>query len=238
MANQLLRSLLFAGVTLGITLLPATLKAQPDSIPVRVQFPEPPPFGEESFEDTVKTAVMATFNGYKQAILQDKGTEAATYVSQRTFDYYQKVANLSRHADSLQVDSLPVMDKTMVLLLRARTPKQDLLSMDGRAIFIYAIEQGMVGKGSVANNDVYRVMYEADFARGDLKVRGEVVPLSLHFYRESQTWKLDLTSLFPTTAMAFDKLISDSGMTENEYLEAMIRSVAARPKNPIWKPLE
>ncbi len=238
MANQLLRSLFLAGFALGLALLPATMQGQSDSIPNLIDLPEPPPFGEEFFEDTVKIAVMATFDGYKQAILQDKGAEAATYVSQRTFDYYQQMADFSRHADSLQVDSLPVMDKMMVLLLRARTPKKDLLAMDGRAIFIYAIEQGMVGKNSVASNEVYRVMYEEDFARGDMKVRGQVVPLAMHFYRESDTWKLDLTSLFPTTTLAFNKLISDSGRTENEYLEGMIRSVAARPKNPIWKPLE
>ena len=113
------------------------------------------------------------------------------------------------------------------------------MSMDGKGLFIYAIKNGMVGKNSVANNTIGEVTIDKDFAKGQLVVRGNAVPMYFHFYREQANWKLDLTSLFPIANMSFKKMIEDSGKEENEFLLNLLEMMTGTKPGPeIWQTMK
>jgi hypothetical protein len=169
-------------------------------------------------------AVKASFYNYKQAILNDKGEEAVQYVDSRTINYYGDVLEKVRSADSATVNRLDLLDKVMVFSVRHRATKEDILSFDGKGLLVYAIKSGMVGKNSVVNSSIGDVTVEGTFAKGQYVSNGQKAPFNFDFYKEDNAWKVDLTSIFPTTNIVFRKLVEESGQTETNssfrYLSA------------------
>jgi hypothetical protein len=192
-------------------------------------------FGQKS---EVK-AVRASFDNYKQAILNDRGEEAVQYVDSRTLNYYGEVLEKVKHADSATVNGLALMDKVMVFSVRHRAAKEDILSFDGKGLLVYAIKSGMVGKNSVVNSSIGDVTTEGTFAKGQYVSNGQKAPFNFNFYKEDNAWKVDLTSIFPVTNMAFRKLVEESGQAENDFLFSILESLTGkRPGDEIWIPTQ
>ncbi|HZI53544.1 MAG TPA: hypothetical protein VFD56_07575 [Chitinophagaceae bacterium] len=192
-------------------------------------------FGQKNEEELVRKA----FDSYKSAILNDKGEEAVKFVDSRTIKYYTNVVDLVKNADSSKVETLSILDKLMVFSIRHRTSKEDILSFDGKTLLIYAIKSGMVGKNSVANNSIGEVTIDGNFAKGQFVVNGQKAPFYLHFYKEEQQWKMDLTSLFTVSTSAFKKMADDSGQNENEYLFDLLEIITGKKPGPgIWQPIK
>jgi hypothetical protein len=184
-------------------------------------------------------AVTASFDNYKQAILNDKGEEAVQYVDSRTINYYGDVLEKVRSADSATVNRLDLLDKVMVFSVRHRATKEDILSFDGKGLLVYAIKSGMVGKNSVVNSSIGDVTVEGTFAKGQYVSNGQKAPFNFDFYKEDNAWKVDLTSIFPTTNIVFRKLVEESGQTENEFLFSILeRLTGRRPGDEIWIPTQ
>jgi len=183
--------------------------------------------------------VRKLFEDYKTSILNDRGEEAANYVDSRTIAYYAEMLEKAKHADSAEVNTLGILDKIMVFSIRHRASREEILSFDGRGLFIYAIEEGMVGKSSVANNTIGTIEVEGDFAKGQLVVNGKAAPYYFHFYKEEGSWRLNLTSFFPISELFFEKRQEDSGMPENDYIFMLLeRLTGNKPGSEIWNRLE
>jgi len=188
-------------------------------------------FGQEEEENLVRTS----FQNYKSAILNDRGEEAVEFVDRRTISYYSEILEKTIHSDSASVDAMNIMDKLMILIIRVKTTKEDLLDFNGRELLVYAINEGMVGKNSVMNNDIGTVEIEGDYAKGQLMSNGEATPVYFIFNRENDNWKVDLTSIFELSSKAFQQMQQQSGMNENEYLLAIITILnGEEPANEIW----
>lgn len=179
------------------------------------------------------------FSAYKSAILNDKGALAAEEVDSRTIKYYSDILSMSLTADSTVINGQGILDKLMILSIRHRTPKEDLLSFNGKDLFIHAIKEGMVGKNSVANNELGEVIINEDFGKGQLVANGVVAPMYFHFYREDSKWKVDLTSIFTAGATAFKAMADESGQEENEYLFTLLELITGKkPTKAIWDPIK
>ena len=182
-------------------------------------------------------AVRASFDNYKQAILNERGEEAVQYVDSRTIKYYGEVLDKVQHADSATVNGLGLMDKVMVFSVRHRTTKEEIMSFDGKSLLVYAIKSGMVGKNSVVNSSIGEVTIEGTFAKGQYVSNGQKAPFNFNFYKEDNAWKVDLTSVFPTTNMVFRKLVDESGQTENDFLFSILETLTGKmPGDEIWIP--
>jgi hypothetical protein len=181
--------------------------------------------------------VMEAFNNYKSAILEDKEQEAVKYVDSRTIKYYSSITDLVKNADSVLVNSLPVVDKLMVFTIRHRATKQEILSFDGKKLLVYAIQHGMVGKNSVANISIGEITINKQFAKGQVISGKEKSPYYFHFYKQEGQWKIDLTSLFHISTAAIKKIIADSGKSENDFLFMVLEGVSGTKPGPgVWKP--
>lgn len=188
----------------------------------------------KSQEDLVKES----FGNYKSAILNDQGEIAAEFVDSRTIKYYQEMLDYTISADSVAVNKLNIMDKLLVFSIRHRTTKDKILGFDGKKLLIYAIEEGMVGKNSVSNTEIGEVVVDDNFAKGQLVSKGTPFPVYFHFYKEEQSWKIDLTSIFPMAIPAFQQMAQESGQEENEYLFSLLGMLTGeQPTNKIWDTL-
>ncbi|MBO9613031.1 MAG: hypothetical protein J7619_10070 [Dyadobacter sp.] len=190
-------------------------------------------------QQTEEKQVRKTFEDYKSAILNDKGEEAAGLVDTKTINYYGDILEKVKTADSLKVDGLSLMDKLMVLIVRHRIPKEEIMTTNGRQLLVTAIKMGMVGKSSVINNEVGVVKVNGNFASGELLVRGQKTPLAFEFNKENGAWKLDLTAAFPAAQAAFQHLVKESGQPENEYLLSLVElSSGKEATREVWLPVQ
>lgn len=181
--------------------------------------------------------VRTSFKNYKAAILKDDGEEAVKFIDSKTIKYYSDLLHKIINADSLQVNSLNVMDKFQILTIRFRTSKDHLISLDGKKLLAYTIDEGMTSK-NVAGNKLGDVIIDGNFAKGQLSVNGQTSEVFFNFYKEEGNWQLDLTSIFRLSAMVFNKMIKDSGQEENEFIFTLLETISGnRPSNEIWKPL-
>ncbi len=189
-------------------------------------------FGQSAEQILVKQS----FNSYKSAILNDKGEDAAKFVDNRTIKYYGDILELVKNADSTSIDSLSIMDKLVVFLIRLKASREDIISFDGQKLFAYAVNSGMVGKNSVADNSLGAITIDKGFAKGQLVVKGKSQPLFFHFYKESNQWKMDLTSLFPMTNSLFQNMADESGQGTNEYLFSLLEILNGKKPGPeVWQ---
>ncbi len=189
--------------------------------------------------DDETKAVQECFAGYKSAIMEDRGGEAVQYVDSRTIGYYDMILRLTKTADSAAMDTLSLLDKLMVLSIRHRLTREEITATDGRGLLVYAIQKGMIGKGSVASNDIGTITVEDTFARAQLVADGKRAPYHFHFYKEDGQWKIDLTALFPLAATAFSQMAQTSGLPDNEFLiDILGRLTGVSPSSDIWEPVQ
>jgi len=181
--------------------------------------------------------IEQAYSDYKNAILNDEGEEAAKYVDSRTMAYYVDILENTRTADSIAVESLGIMDKMMVFLVRHRTEEKLLKSFDGRQLFVHAVEEGMVGKESVAQSDIGKITIDNNFAKAQVINGGRRMPIWQHFYKENGQWKLDLTSLFPAAEFPFHKGLQQMDQDENEFIFMLLQLTTGEEPGPeIWEP--
>lgn len=194
-----------------------------------------------SIDTTIQSAeqlIKQSFANYKSGILNDKGAEAVEHVDSRTIRYYQDILESTKTADSTEVNDMSIMDKLMVFSIRHRTSREDILKFDGKQLLVYAIQEGMVGKNSVANNAIGDVELDDSFAKGQLVANGTPAPMYFHFYKEQGDWKIDLTSIFPIANQAFQKMADESGQAENDFLFMLLEMITGnKPTQTIWEPI-
>ena len=143
-------------------------------------------FSQESNHDQI----VNSFNSYKEAILNNNGEEAIKYIDSRTIKYYSDILETTKKADSAAVVGLGVLDKLMVLSIRHRTSKADILSFDGKALLLYAIKEGMVGKNSVASNTIGETTVNEEFAKAEFIFNGQKTPFFFTFIKKMIYGKL------------------------------------------------
>lgn len=183
--------------------------------------------------------VRLSFDNYKSAILNDKGEDAVNYLDANTIGYYSGILKLVKNANRNELSSLSLMDKLMVLIIRNKATKQEILSLDGKGLLVYAIKNWMVGKDSVMNNSIWEVSIDTDFAKGEMLVNGKKSWLYFQFHKETNSWKLDLTSIFPMSNAAIKKVADESGLSEDEFILSLIEySSNKKPNANIWNPVK
>jgi len=84
----------------------------------------------------------------------------------------------------------------MVLIVRHRVSKENILKFDGKALMIYTINNRMIDKSRVMGLTIGGLTVENNFAKGQIIANRIESPFFLHFFKENGQWKYDLTSSF------------------------------------------
>ena len=191
-------------------------------------------FAQKKEEKRVRT----TFENYKSAILNENGAEAVNYLDSRTIAYYTEIVSLVKTADSIAVEGLSFQDKFIVLTIRHRATREEILEFDGKSLIVFAVNKGMIGKNSVMNCSIGEVNVNRGFANGEFLSNGQKTPFLYEFNKEDNQWKIDLTAIFSLADLVFKQVIAKSGMTENEFLFSMLESLSGTKPGPeVWLPV-
>jgi len=183
--------------------------------------------------------INESFNNYKNAVINDNGKDAVKYVDTRTIKYYSRLLELTKTADSIQIEKSTIIEKFFVLAVRHTTPKDSIYKFTGKTLFSYAIEKGMTGKDGAIQLYINQIDIDNNFAIVKLKSKNAKSDpgINLHYYKENGVWKADWTSFFILGNVAFKNLIKSSGQEENEFIMNVLNEVYGKQNIDVWKPL-
>ncbi|AKT39511.1 hypothetical protein [Chondromyces crocatus] len=150
----------------------------------------------EAIGDADQAAVRDIFLRYRDAIVTRKGKEAVGVVSTKTLGYFDAMRTGALHMSASELRAQPVMDRLMILLLRARIPKEELQGWTGKELFAVAVDNGWVGD-NVQSIQPSTIEIQGNEARIGARAGGEELPSAMGFkaYREEGGWKLDVMSI-------------------------------------------
>ena len=189
-------------------------------------------------QDTEEKKVYECFKRYKALILLGKGEEAFELIDSNTYRYFEQTLKASIYADRKAVEALPLIDRLSVLLVRHRIPAEELLTMTGREYFVQSVKQGMFGKNSLAAIELGKTEVTGTSARAQIIRDLEDTDMWFRFFKEKGNWKLDLTSLFEPTTLGLLAGLAKEGMSENEFIFAILESTGKPVTEEIWMPLK
>ncbi len=194
-----------------------------------------PPVPAPPVEDRTPEAVRKAFNDYKEAILNGKGEAAAGCVDKQTLDWYEESRLLALNAGREKLESLSMFNRFQAILIRHRVPRAELAKMDGRKLFVYAVENGWVGKSSVSGLEIGDVSITGAFAAGAIVRERRPTTLKFQFVIEEGRWKIKLMPIMKTAEPALKAQAKRAGMTENEFIFQMAEAVSGRRvPDTIW----
>jgi hypothetical protein len=183
--------------------------------------------------------INVVFDGYKSAIVNDNGAAAVEFMDTRTLDYYKKLLNYVLTADSVTLESLPLMDKFSVLSVRHMATKKEILAFTDKSFIAFTIKKGMMGKNTLEGYTLGKVTVKDNFAKAQIIADGEKSDKYYHFYSDGTKWKIDITPLFAIEEKETEDFIKQSGKPENEFIFGILELMTEKTPSPaIWKKIK
>lgn len=180
-------------------------------------------------------AIRACFANYKKAIMAKNGQNAGAEIDTNTVEYYSRMRKHVLEASASQTKALGLMDRLIVLMARHRIPAAQVKEMDGKAFFIYAVDQGWVGE--VAQIELGRVNVTGTNAKGMHMMGNQKTEIDWQFNKENGKWLIDLTSNLPELEKIFKQSLAQQGLGENEFLFDVLEQLSGEPvTETIWEP--
>jgi hypothetical protein len=163
-------------------------------------------------------AVRATFEAYRQALLLRDGKAAAALLSNETVNYYRGIAELAGTGGPDQIKARPLVDRLTIVMLRVLRPPAELAAQDGRALFQYAVEVGLVDSTSIKDNALGRVRITGDLALAQVVVAGQPLPVDYAFVRSGVDWKLNTVPILPTVSDDMKQAATQAKLSEDDFI--------------------
>lgn len=182
--------------------------------------------------------VQTCFQDYKSAILASDGSDAVKYVNENTLKYYGDILDYSLNADSVSLLQLGLLDKMMILIIRYKVPVSELVKMNNKKLFIYAVDKGMIGRNSVSETEIGEVEVEGSEAVGSILIGGVEAPFEFSFQKEHGQWKIDLTSIMWASEEGIQSYLETFEMSDIEFIYlALGIEEGTVVATELWKPM-
>jgi hypothetical protein len=182
--------------------------------------------------------VRVAFDSYKAAILEQRGNDAVELVTSRTIEEYQKYRDLALFAPRTEVQELSLLNRFQVAIIRHRVPVDLLDEMDGRALFVYAVDHDWIGKNGVIRLSIGEVDVASERATSVVTVGSKPTELRFQFRKERERWRFDLVYLMQVSNAALAQIIDAKGLSEDAVIFQLLEAVSGRKvEDSIWEPL-
>jgi hypothetical protein len=181
--------------------------------------------------------IKQAFGAYKAALLAGDGAAAAGVVDADTLAYYGKMKRLALTAPAAVVKRQPIMDRLMIVVLRHRVAVKDLRAMSPRKMIEHGVEQGWIGKESMADIELGKITVRGERATGQMVRGGKPMPVEFAFRREAGSWRLNLQALMDVGGSALSQVARAQKISEDQLIVSLVESVSGRPvPATIWNP--
>jgi hypothetical protein len=185
-----------------------------------------------------KDAVKAAFQGYKDAVVAQRGEDAAGWVTKSTIDEYQRYVDWAQTADRKTVERLPFGNRVQVLMIRHRVDTPTLRKANGHSIFVHAVDKDWTGKAGVMRMELGEVQVTGERATGKGIINGQPAGMDFVFRKENDKWRIDLMEASKASAPALQAAVARSGQEETAFILQMLEAISKKkPDDTIWIPV-
>lgn len=186
---------------------------------------------------SAKEQVRSVFEAYKTAIVSGQGDKALSVIDQNTVDYYNDMLTQALTADRQTLQQTTLTDQMSVLFLRHKIPAQDLRGMDGSELFVYSVDNKMIGS-NLGQIGMGEAQVNGNEATAPLIVNGQEVPAYMKFYKEDGDWKIDITSIMSLAEKGLEMMMKQSGQTRNNFIDQLMTlSIGVENVDELWEPV-
>lgn len=182
-------------------------------------------------------AVHFTFARYRNAILTRDGATAWATVDTHTRAYYDRLLDQIKYATADELRQLSYTDLTIILASRQFIDRDTLAAMDGRALFVHAVERGWTDRDLVTAG-VGPVEFRGDVAYGRMTSKNMHTPFHWVFRFQEDRWFLDLAAQMEVIDRLSEGMLASEGLSAADLAYAMLlRGVGPDEILPdIWQP--
>ena len=181
--------------------------------------------------------ITAAFGKYRSAILAGDANAAYQLIDSNSKNYYREILKVILFANETESKFLPPLAKVSLIQARHQIPLDKLKLMDEKTYFSHAVKQGWIGKKSVTDMELADIVVSQDTATSKISKGGKTAPFGFTFHKEEGTWKIDLTSILPTSDKAFKQVIQKSGKNEDAYIFTIIEKLSGKKvQDSVWTP--
>ena len=183
--------------------------------------------------------ITKCYEDYAIAILNNNAEEAYQSIDSNTKKYYDRILDMAIHLDAKDTKKLSLLNKWMVLLARHGVEKKKLLKMTGADFFKYAITNDWIGSEGDRGQRITNVNIDNNIASSNIVKEGNISPFGYVFYRETDGWKIDLTSIMPFAERELKKQLIKMQMQDDAFIFKMLEGISGKKvTNRVWKPLK
>ena len=190
-----------------------------------------------AYAQSATEQVSSVFETYKTAIVSGQGDKALSVVDQHTVDYYNDMLTLALTANRQTLQQTTLTDQMSVLFLRHKIPAQDLRGMNGSELFVYSVDNKMIGS-NLGQIGMGEARISGNEATAPLVVNGQEVPAYLKFYKQDGSWKIDITSIMSLAEKGLEMMMKQSGQSRNDFIDQLMTlSIGVENVDKLWEPV-
>ena len=184
-------------------------------------------------------AIYGAWSRYKNAVLDGDGEAAAAEVSPGIISYFDEVRHAVLYMPETTLRSLPLIDKSMVLSVRTSITAEELVELDGRALYVKDVCEGLTLRASVRLLELGScISVEGDTALMKVHSAGSSSPMPGAFLRMDGAWKVDMLSLLKLSARTFEEHCASTTLSRDDFVISAISSSSGKDiSSVIWQPL-
>ena len=183
--------------------------------------------------------ITKCYEDYVIAILNNNAEEAYQSIDNNTKKYYDRILEMAVHLDAKDTKKLSLLNKSMVLLARHGVEKKLLLKMTGADFFKYAIINNWIGSEGDRGQRITNINIDKNIASSNIVKDGNTSTFGYVFYRETDGWKIDLTSIMPFAERELKKQLFKMQMNDDDFIFQMLEAISGKKvDNRVWKPLK
>lgn len=180
-----------------------------------------------SDESKEMNAVSKAWDDYALASSERKSL-VGSVISQVSLTHYAFLRDAAMYASTEQLRRLPIADRIVVYALRVTQDPEKLQSLDGMAVVQLCTTKNWCGvaepdEGEPLPTISHVTLIDADRAIGEFgPPTGTQFMFGPEFVREEGRWKVMPQSLTADESQTIQQQIKQSGLTENQMLEAIL----------------
>jgi hypothetical protein len=193
-------------------------------------------------EEKTFAEIDSCFKSFKSYTQTKHGAEATNYITNNSFDYFEKILVQAKRADRSQVITMDYFDRYLILGSRHSIGKSSLMKMSsGKELFVAAVNHGLLEMNETLELSFDDPLINNNYAKVHPKAFGLDLlhsMIDIEFRKENRKWKLDYAAMIPGFNIGLPIIAKMTKMNESEFILSILEGITGRkPTQDIWEPI-
>ena len=179
------------------------------------------------------------FDNYKVAIEQEQYEKAATFIDQKSVEYYNQVIKLALETERKKLGELNFNSKLLALSLRQEFSKKEIKDLKGEQVFAFAAKNHLNPMDSIGQYTIAKTVMDSGLEKAVSRMykKGELTETYLKFIKVDGVWKMNFASVMNDENDLKTSIVSSGIRDENKRAIKIIETISdKRLKRNIWVP--